>query len=533
MTLIFPDHPSFDVLCFESAMPGTATALATLARHPADAAAILRALATGKRVRAHNLATALLGAAPRWRCPAPAAAAAPEPHPDVTVLTPDALRQGGSGRAGIVLLTAPGHTLLPGTPARVAATFAAEPAVQALYGDAVAIDRTGRPLPLLRTAFDPDFLRAIDTIGPVAAFRSDALERLGGVPADLPGLEAAGLLLRLAAAEGEGAVRHVPAVLSLWRPWEAPDPVPPDAVLAARLRLAGAPAETGPGGVLALRRPLPAAIPAVSLIVPTRDRVDLLRTCLDSLVARTDWPEREIIVCDNDSREPGTHAYLRELERGGIARVVPCPGPFNFAAMNNRAAEEARGGLLAFVNNDVEAIHPDWLARMAREALRPEVGAVGAKLLDAEGRIQHGGIVLGAGGLVTHAHRHCPGEAPGYLHRLRATHRVSAVTAACLVVEARKFREVGGFDADAFAVDFNDVDLCLRLDRAGYRSLMVPGAVLHHREAASRRWTPAARERHAGEVERLRRRWGEALAADPWYPAGFDRRYGGYLRVIR
>ncbi len=211
--------------------------------------------------------------------------------------------------------------------------------------------------------------------------------------------------------------------------------------------------------------------------------------------------------------------------------MLPCPGPFNFAAMNNRAAAEARGRLLVFVNNDVVAHQSDWLRRMAEEALRPEVGAVGAKLLDVRERIQHGGIALGTGGLVTHAHRHFPGTAPGYLATLRVTHRVSAVTAACLAVEAQKFRAVGGFDEAAFAVDFNDVDLCLRLDAAGYRTLMVPGAVLHHHEAASRRWNPEARLRHEAEVAALRARWGARLAADPWYHPGFDPRAGTYERL--
>ncbi|MGH1571521.1 hypothetical protein ACRAWG_13555 [Methylobacterium sp. P31] len=201
---------------------------------------------------------------------------------------------------------------------------------------------------------------------------------------------------------------------------------------------------------------------------------------------------------------------------------MPCPGPFNFAAMNNAAASRARGELLVFVNNDVEAFRPDWLSLMAREALRPEVGAVGAKLLDDTGRIQHGGIVLGTGGLVTHSHRHFPGDAPGYLGALRVTHAVSAVTAACLVVEAAKFRAVGGFDEAVFAVDFNDVDLCLRLNAAGYRTLLVPGAVLHHREAASRRWTPEARARHEGEIAALKKRWGPLLVQDPHYHPGFD-----------
>ncbi len=183
--------------------------------------------------------------------------------------------------------------------------------------------------------------------------------------------------------------------------------------------------------------------------------------------------------------------------------------------MNNRAAAEARGGLLVFVNNDVVAHRADWLRRMAEEALRPEIGAVGAKLLDVRERIQHGGIVLGTGGLVTHAHRHFPGTAPGYLASLRATHRVSAVTAACLAVEAEKFRAVGGFDEAAFAVDFNDVDLCLRLDAAGYRTLMVPGAVLYHHEAASRRWNPEARARHDGGWRRCGRGGGPVSTPIP------------------
>ena len=134
----------------------------------------------------------------------------------------------------------------------------------------------------------------------------------------------------------------------------------------------------GPDGILTLRHPLPLQPPLVSLIVPTRDRLDLLRPCIASLLTRTAWPEREILICDNDSREPETRAYLRDLEARGLARIVSWPGPFDFAAMNNAAARAARGRVLAFVNNDVEARHPDWLERLVREALRPEVGAVGA-----------------------------------------------------------------------------------------------------------------------------------------------------------
>jgi GT2 family glycosyltransferase len=286
-------------------------------------------------------------------------------------------------------------------------------------------------------------------------------------------------------------------------------------------------------GIVSVIRSLPDPRPLVSLIVPTRDRLDLLRPCIESLQHGTDWPAREILICDNDSRDPATHAYFHSLAARGLARAIPCPGPFNFAAMNNAAARQGRGRLLAFINNDVEAFQPDWLERLCREALRPGIGAVGAKLLDGEGRIQHAGIVLGTGGLVTHGHRHFPGDAPGYLAGLEATREVSAVTAACLVVEAGKFAAVGGFDEKTFAVDFNDVDLCLRLNAAGLRTLLVPSAVLHHREAASRRWTPEARARHEGEVAALKKRWGPLLAQDPHYHPGFDPDLGTYARLRR
>ncbi|MFD0938638.1 glycosyltransferase family 2 protein [Methylobacterium trifolii] len=526
-------------------------------RHPGRAFAILRARLSGKRLRARQSLAALVGIDHRLTLPSeildrfPAAAA-------------------GWSDAGIHLLCPPGHRLVEGAQARIVAAFA-DPSLQALYGDALVQFEAGGPvLPLLRPAFDPVLLLGVDYIGPVLAVRRTALAAFETRPA----LE---VVFRITERFGGIAIGHLPEVISLWRPYSAvsephglssplrggagggdgaegtyeshPAPPPPltpprkgegtrapdrsealstpsrVGIVRAHLDRTGFAASRlafGPEGVIDIAHPLPDPLPLASMIVPTRDRLDLLRPCIASLSARTDWPAFEILICDNDSREPETLAYFRALEAEGSARIVPCPGPFNFAAMNNRAAGLARGRLLVFVNNDVEAFEPDWLTRLAREALRPDVGAVGAKLLDGESRIQHAGIVLGTGGLVTHGHRHFPTDAPGYLSMLRATHEVSAVTAACLAVETEKFAAVGGFDQDKFAVDFNDVDLCLRLNREGYRTLLVPGAVLHHREAASRRWTPQARARHAAEVANLKERWGPLLAQDPHYHPGFD-----------
>ncbi len=528
-----PPHPAFDILRFADDRPGPArrwlARLLQAVMRPGEAWDVVRALLAGKKVRARDRAAILWGARHVLR-PPPLAMGEAGAVADLIVATPDEILSGGAGPAALVVLTAPGHRLVPGAPEAIAAAFAADPRLGALYGDAVVLGRKGEPwLPVLRPAFDPDYLLAADYTGPVVAFRRTVLDRLGLDPA-LPGAEVADLLLRLAA-EDPRALRHLPRPLSTWSPFAA---APPEGWAASRRalaerHLAGAGRVEAAGGILSLRRDLPAP-PLASLIIPTRDRVELLQACIESIRAQTDWPALEIIVCDNDSRHPRTLAYLHRLAGEGV-RVLPCPGPFNFAAMNNRAAAQARGGLLVFVNNDVVAHRADWLRRMAEEALRPEIGAVGAKLLDVRERIQHGGIVLGTGGLVTHAHRHFPGTAPGYLASLRATHRVSAVTAACLAVEAEKFRAVGGFDEAAFAVDFNDVDLCLRLDAAGYRTLMVPGAVLYHHEAASRRWNPEARARHDTEVAALRARWGARLDADPWYHPGFDPRAGTYVRL--
>lgn len=506
-----PPAPDEALLRFAEPRPRPVTGtLAALARHPARALALLWARLTGRRVRARQGLAALVGIDHRLALPPTTLTAfpeAPEPFAD-----PD-----------ILLLSAPGHALLSGAAEAIRAAFA-DPGLHALYGDALAQGRAGGPvLPLLRPAFDPDFLAALDYVGPVVALRRTALSEAGIDPR--AGATAA--LFRIAERYGPAAIGHLPRILAFRQPGRAGAGEGRGHAPAVRAHLdrtgrAASAIEPAGEGALRIVHPLPAPRPAASLIVPTRDRLDLLRPCVESLLA-ADWPDLDLVVIDNGSREPETRAYLGALAAAGRARVLPWPGAFDFAAMNNAAARIARGRLLVFVNNDVVADDPAWLARMARHALRPEIGAVGAKLVDGAGRIQHGGIVLGTGGgLVTHAHRHFPGDAPGYLGRLTVAHRVSAVTAACLMVEADKFAAVGGFDAERFAVDFNDVDLCLRLNAAGRHSLMVPEAVLHHYEGLSRRRTPEAAARHAREIAAFETRWGPLLAQDPHYHPGFD-----------
>ena len=264
-------------------------------------------------------------------------------------------------------------------------------------------------------------------------------------------------------------------------------------------------------------------LPPVSVIVPTRNRVDLLRTCLDG-VAAADYPDIEVIVADNDSDDPETLAYLAALEPKRF-KFLHHAGAFNYSAINNRAAQLAQGRLLCLLNNDVEMTDPYWLATMATQALRPDVGAVGARLLYPDGRIQHAGVVIGVGNAAGHSHRFLRPDEEGYFHRHSLPQFTMAVTAACLVVERDKFMAVGGLNERDFAVAFNDVDFCLRLNQRGWQSLYEPRATLIHHESVSRGLDrdPVGAARFAGEIAALQRLWKTDEIVDPYHHSQLSR----------
>jgi len=258
-------------------------------------------------------------------------------------------------------------------------------------------------------------------------------------------------------------------------------------------------------------------LPPVTIIVPTRNRVDLLRTCLEG-IAGTNYPNVEVIVVDNDSDDRQTLDFLSSLN-SAHHHVIRYAGSFNYSAINNRAVGEARGRLLCLLNNDIEIIEPNWLATMVVQALRHDVGAVGARLLYPNGRIQHAGVVVGMGEAACHAHRLLEPDDEGYFHRHALPQFVSAVTAACLVVMRDRFLAVGGLDESNFPVAFNDVDLCMRLNSRGFQSLYEPRATLIHHESVSRgvdRDSVGA-ARLARELAALKKMWGTEEAVDPFH----------------
>ncbi|RZF60910.1 glycosyltransferase [Sphingomonas populi] len=364
-----------------------------------------------------------------------------------------------------------------------------------IYADDDLLDAAGRRVkPHFKPGWNAELFRHFDylTGACVARARRADLERVEG-----PHWAAQVVAAALAAGEGQGPPIHLPHVLHHRR--GRPQPRLPAAV------------------------PLASALPPVSVIVPTRNGLNLLRTCLEGL-ARTNYPDVEVIVVDNGSDDPATLTYLNGLDPARH-RVLRAPGPFNFSTLNNRAAHLARGDLLCLLNNDIEVLAPDWLGIMATQALREEVGAVGARLLYPDGRIQHAGVVLGICGGAAHAHRLMQPDQEGYFYRHALPQFVSAVTAACLVVRRERFLAVGGLDEASFAVSFNDVDLCMRLNAKGWQSLYEPRATLVHHESVSRGFDrdPVGAARLAGELEAMKVRWNTGEGVDPFHHPQLNR----------
>ena len=302
----------------------------------------------------------------------------------------------------------------------------------------------------------------------------------------------------------------------------ANDPLPvDDAVRVTHLRKVllergGSRSWTTLGG----QRPAPVAPddrPCATIVIPTRDRSDLLRLCVESLRRATGRSDCEAIVVDNGSSDRESLAYLRALDRDPRFRVLERPGPFNFSRLCNAGAAEARAPTLVFLNNDIEAPASDWLDLLVGWAGLPTIGAVGAKLVYPDGRLQHAGVVLGIDGHVNHFERFRPPDDPGFFGRINFPHEISAVTGACLAVEKRKFDAVGGFDEVNLPVEFSDIDLCLRLAERGWTALIEPAALLVHREAASRKIWRSQEKRYAGQVAYFKERWRNRLRDDPYF----------------
>jgi GT2 family glycosyltransferase len=450
-----------------------------------------------------------------------------ERHADVAVAANAAL---AAADGQFVALLAEGDRLPAHALFEVAVELTRHPATDLLYTDEDRIDGGGgRSAPRFKTGWDPDLLLGCDYVGALAVYSRALVERCGGWRAGFGGAAGYDLALRAAAALLPDRVRHLPSVLYHRPAWGAQPlrdrMLGPTAEAARRALAESLPATARVAASPLLPSchrviwPVPDPAPLVSIIMPTRDRPEHLVPAAWGVLLRTDYRPFELLIVDNDSREPLTAAALRDLSGQPAVRVLRHAGPFNFAALNNAAVREARGEIIVLLNNDIDVIHADWLRELVSHALRPDVGAVGARLLYPDGRVQHGGVVLGPGLNAAHMLRLAEGGDAGYGGQLAMTRSFSAVTGACLAIRRAVFDEVGGLDAINFAVSFNDIDLCLRLGEYGYRVVWTPFAELFHLESQSRGKpdTPEKLAREMREVGALWRLWRHAFDADPFH----------------
>ncbi|GJD46272.1 hypothetical protein AFCDBAGC_4152 [Methylobacterium cerastii] len=405
--------------------------------------------------------------------------------------------------------------------------------VNIIYSDEDKITDDGkfRYSPFFKPDFSIDLIRSQNYFNHLTVFRADKVRQVGGWELGFEGSQDYNMILKLIELSKPEDIVHIPKILYHWRsipgsvamdpsqknyPFEAGYRALSNHI--ARSNINAEVKKLEEIGCYRVKYNIGSHKPLVSIIIPTRDHVDILQKCIDSILDKTIYRNFEIIIVDNQSCENKTIEYLNSLDVNLIT-VVKFDEPFNYSAMNNLAVKHARGELICLMNNDIEIISPEWLDEMSSLALRKEIGCVGAKLYYSDGSLQHGGVVLGLGGVAGHSHKHFPGESPGYYYRLKVTHNVSAVTAACLVIRKEIFIEVGGLNEIDLKVAFNDVDFCMKVDRAGYINVWSPFAELYHHESISRgaEDSPLKIERFNREIDYMKNTWGNQLSNDRFY----------------
>jgi len=417
---------------------------------------------------------------------------------------------------------------------RVVETINAHPGVQLIYSDEDKISADGvRCDPYFKADWNRDLFLSQNMFSHLGVFRKEIIDRIGGFREGLEGSQDYDLVLRCLDHVSENQIVHIPEILYHWRiipgSTASGGDQKPYAFLAGiraveeylqRNNIPAQVMEAKPGMLmLRVKYELPENRPLVSIIIPTRNAKALVKQCIDSIREKTTYPHYEIVLIDNGSDEQESLDYFAELNAQDNITVIRDDGNFNFSRLNNVAAREAKGEVLCLMNNDIEIITPDWLDEMVSQALRPEIGAVGAKLLYPNDTVQHAGVILGLGGIAGHAHLGIHRNDPGYFGRANLVQNFMAVTAACLVIRKEIYEQVGGLNEKDFAVAFNDVDFCIRVHQAGYHNLWTPFAELYHHESATRGsdLAPEKIERFKQEIASMEALYGDILPKDPAY----------------
>jgi GT2 family glycosyltransferase len=438
-------------------------------------------------------------------------------------------------------------TLAPDAFYEVTKLLNVHPEAEFIYSDEDKIQEDSiRFDPFFKPDWSPDLCLSMMYTGNLAIYRRATIERLGGLREVYGAAFAYDLVLRLIEKIDPAQIYHVPRILyhtrsslAAWNQLPAGEGGHDMGKLALndyRLRndLPGAVTDGMFPGSFRFQRFCPDNL-KVSIIIPFRDKVDLLEKCIVSILTKTDYQNYEVILVNNRSRERDTLAFLKKISDHSAIRICSYDHEFNFSAINNFAVTRTDADYLLFLNNDTEVISPEWLTAMMEHMTRKEVGAVGAKLIYYDRTIQHAGVIMGITQICGHAFRRFPADHPGYFGQLQVVRNCSAVTGACMLVKKKIFQAMGGFDADHFPVGYNDIDLCLKMLNAGYLIVWTPYALLYHREYASRGddrdLQGRSRENYQriiDELEFIEKKWGHYIDHDPYYHPNLTRLFENY-----
>ncbi|MEM8650224.1 MAG: glycosyltransferase family 2 protein [Pseudomonadota bacterium] len=412
------------------------------------------------------------------------------------------------------------------------------PDAKILFSDEDKIDENNiRSDPYFKTEWDKNLFYCHNSMTHLIVYRREDIEAVGGFRSEFDGSQDYDLALRIIEQVDEQDIIHIPNVLYHWR------------MITGSVALGGAEKNyahdrarqaiqqhfdrigldarsvAGPNQYVHSVEYGVDDTALVSIVICTRDRSDLLKTCIDSIVEKTDYSNFEILIVDNGSVEPKTLAYFDRIKKENIARIVHDDSDFNYSKLNNLGVSESKGEIICLLNNDIEVISSNWLEQLVAHVQRPEVGAVGAKLLYPDGSIQHAGVVVGMGGYAAHPYAGLPSDTLVNNGKAQLTQQVSAVTGACLVTTRSVYEQVDGLDEVNFAIAYNDVDYCLKVRKLGMQVIYEPRAILYHHESVSRGSdvAPEKIKRFEREKAALKERWPNEIRTVPFFSPNYDR----------
>jgi glycosyltransferase involved in cell wall biosynthesis len=426
-----------------------------------------------------------------------------------------------------------------------------QPDLDMIYSDEDRIDEKDvRFGAYFKNDWNPDLIMSQNMFCHFGVYRSSIIKKIGGFREGYEGAQDYDLLLRAWGETNNEKIKHIPFVLYHWRAIIGSTALTIDSKSYALEKsrnaiqdfldknYAGAKAIDGDGesvtcGYHRIQWPIPENAPKVSILIPTKDKIDYLKPCLDSIIQATEYTNYEIIIVDNRSEEQETFDYLSKIAQVDNITVLKYDHEFNYSAINNYAAKHATGEILLLLNNDTKIISPNWLTELVGNAIRPDIGAVGAKLLYDNDLVQHNGVIVGTGEhkVAVHAfHMIEENNAAYYAHALLARN-VSAVTGACIAIRKEIYDKVGGLNENELKVAYNDIDLCLKVQELGYRNLITPFAKLYHFESVSRGLDFLDSDKMVrldGEASYMRERWAKVLDNDHYYNPNLELMAGSY-----